>query len=69
MLKTIKQHENQWKLIEKKQSDLILFILNKRTETTEHLYQTVIGGKNMGLMSEAGCPGVADPGAVIVKLA
>jgi 16S rRNA C1402 (ribose-2'-O) methylase RsmI len=21
----------------------------------------------MGLMSEAGCPGVADPGAVIVK--
>jgi 16S rRNA (cytidine1402-2'-O)-methyltransferase len=23
----------------------------------------------MGLMSEAGCPGVADPGAVIVKLA
>ena len=26
-------------------------------------------GKNIGLMSEAGCPGVADPGAVIVKLA
>jgi 16S rRNA (cytidine1402-2'-O)-methyltransferase len=26
-------------------------------------------GKNIGLMSEAGCPGVADPGAAIVKLA
>jgi 16S rRNA (cytidine1402-2'-O)-methyltransferase len=26
-------------------------------------------GKNMGLMSEAGCPGIADPGADIVKLA
>jgi 16S rRNA (cytidine1402-2'-O)-methyltransferase len=26
-------------------------------------------GKNVGLMSEAGCPGVADPGAAIVKLA
>ena len=26
-------------------------------------------GINIGLMSEAGCPGVADPGAVIVKIA
>jgi 16S rRNA (cytidine1402-2'-O)-methyltransferase len=26
-------------------------------------------GINIGLMSEAGCPGVADPGAVIVNLA
>ena len=26
-------------------------------------------GVNIGLMSEAGCPGVADPGAVIVKIA
>lgn len=26
-------------------------------------------GINVGLMSEAGCPGVADPGAVIVKIA
>jgi 16S rRNA (cytidine1402-2'-O)-methyltransferase len=29
----------------------------------------LLEGKNIGLMSEAGCPGVADPGAVIVKLA
>jgi 16S rRNA (cytidine1402-2'-O)-methyltransferase len=29
----------------------------------------LLEGKNVGLMSEAGCPGVADPGAVIVKLA
>ena len=28
-----------------------------------------LSGMNVGLMSEAGCPGVADPGAVIVKLA
>ncbi|MCB0383025.1 MAG: SAM-dependent methyltransferase, partial [Psychroserpens sp.] len=26
-------------------------------------------GKSMGLLSEAGCPGIADPGADIVKLA
>jgi 16S rRNA (cytidine1402-2'-O)-methyltransferase len=56
---------------EKKQSELILFVLNKRTEVKEHqdFIQPLLEGKNMGLMSEAGCPGVADPGAVIVKLA
>lgn len=56
---------------EKKQSDLFLFALNKHTETKEHLdfIKPLLEGKNMGLMSEAGCPGVADPGAVIVKIA
>lgn len=56
---------------EKKQSELNLFVLNKHTETKEHLdfIKPLLEGKNMGLMSEAGCPGVADPGAVIVKLA
>ncbi len=56
---------------EKKQSELVLFTLNKRTEVKEHLdfIKPLLQGKNMGLMSEAGCPGVADPGAVIVKLA
>jgi len=28
-----------------------------------------LNGENIGLMSEAGCPGVADPGAAIVKIA
>ncbi|MFV8270324.1 SAM-dependent methyltransferase [Flavobacterium sp. GT2N3] len=57
--------------IEKKQSELKLFVLNKHTETKEHLefIKPLLEGHNMGLMSEAGCPGVADPGAVIVKLA
>ena len=56
---------------EKKQSELKLFVLNKHTETKEHLdfIKPLLQGHNMGLMSEAGCPGVADPGAVIVKLA
>lgn len=56
---------------DKKQSELVLFTLNKRTEVKEHLdfIKPLLEGKNMGLMSEAGCPGVADPGAVIVKLA
>jgi 16S rRNA (cytidine1402-2'-O)-methyltransferase len=55
---------NQSKLlIQKKQADLKLFILNKHTETKEHLdfIKPLLAGENMGLMSEAGCPGVADP--------
>jgi 16S rRNA (cytidine1402-2'-O)-methyltransferase len=55
----------------KKQPDLKLSILNKHTKTSEHagFLQPCMEGKNVGLMSEAGCPGVADPGAAIVKLA
>ena len=33
------------------------------------MIKPLLDGNNIGLMSEAGCPGVADPGAVIVKLA
>jgi 16S rRNA (cytidine1402-2'-O)-methyltransferase len=56
---------------EKKQSELKLFVLNKYTESKDHqeFIKPLLEGKSMGLMSEAGCPGVADPGAVIVKLA
>lgn len=56
---------------EKKQPELKLFLLNKHTETKEHLefIKPLLEGHNVGLMSEAGCPGVADPGAVIVKIA
>lgn len=56
---------------EKKQSELILFPLNKHTETSEYkaYIKPLLEGKSVGVMSEAGCPGVADPGAVIVDLA
>lgn len=56
---------------QKVQATLRLNSLNKHTEVTEHskMLQPCLEGKNVGLMSEAGCPGVADPGAVIVKLA
>jgi 16S rRNA (cytidine1402-2'-O)-methyltransferase len=55
----------------KKQPDLKLSVLNKHTEASEHnaFIQPCLEGKNVGLMSEAGCPGVADPGAAIVKIA
>ncbi len=51
--------------------ELTFFELNKRTE--EHEWSTFLeaaeSGKDIGLLSEAGCPGVADPGAQIVALA
>ena len=31
--------------------------------------QPLLQGKNVGLMSDAGCPGIADPGADVIKLA
>lgn len=56
---------------EKVQANLRIKILNKHTENKEHLImlQPCLEGKNVGLLSEAGCPGIADPGAVIAKLA
>lgn len=56
---------------EKVQASLLISTLNKHTETAEFnkMIQPCLQGKNIGLMSEAGCPGVADPGAVIVKIA
>jgi len=58
-------------LPEKVQASLHLSTLNKHTEIVEHnqMIQPCMEGKNVGLMSEAGCPGVADPGAAIVKIA
>ncbi len=56
---------------QKVQANLHLSSLNKHTEVSEHskMLQPCLDGHNIGLMSEAGCPGVADPGAVIAKLA
>jgi 16S rRNA (cytidine1402-2'-O)-methyltransferase len=56
---------------EKVQSSLRISVLNKHTEIQEYneMIQPCLEGKNIGLMSEAGCPGVADPGAAIVKVA
>jgi 16S rRNA (cytidine1402-2'-O)-methyltransferase len=56
---------------DKAQANLRLHVLNKHTETTAYneMLRPCLNGLHVGLMSEAGCPGVADPGAVIVKLA
>lgn len=58
-------------LPEKSQQSLKLNGLNKFTEASEipTFLDAAKEGRNIGLLSEAGCPGVADPGAEIVKLA
>ncbi|AEG99856.1 MULTISPECIES: SAM-dependent methyltransferase [unclassified Lacinutrix] len=55
----------------KKQANLTLFPLNKFTNASElpSYLEPCKKGIDVGLLSEAGCPGVADPGAEIVKLA
>lgn len=56
---------------EKSQPSLELFPLNKFTEANviPSFLNPCLSGINVGLLSEAGCPGVADPGADIVKIA
>lgn len=52
--------------------EMTFFELNKRTDPSaieSFLVPALKEGKNIGLLSEAGCPGVADPGAVVVKMA
>lgn len=48
-----------------------LQVLNEHTppEALKDLLQPVLSGRSMGLLSEAGCPAVADPGSGLVKLA
>lgn len=50
---------------------LQFFELNKHTDKNQlHAYLDPIkNGEDVGLMSEAGCPGVADPGADVVRIA
>ncbi len=56
---------------EKSQPDLVLHLLNKYTEQTElpTFLNSCLEGKSVGLLSEAGVPGIADPGADVVKIA
>ena len=51
-----------------KQADLIIHDYGKheRNGSLKPYFQGLEAGKNVGLMSEAGCPGVADPGAEII---
>ena len=55
----------------KSQPSLKLSVLNKFTEPQEipSFLNACLEGFDVGILSEAGCPGIADPGAVVVKIA
>ena len=55
----------------KSQASLNLFSLNKFTDPLEipSFLEECLAGNSIGLLSDAGCPGVADPGAEVVKIA
>lgn len=55
----------------KPQSSLHIYILNKFTEpeALPSFLQPCLEGRHVGVISEAGCPGIADPGAAVVSLA
>ena len=57
---------------DKSQEKLKLFALNKFTETLEipnYLNPCIEQGESIGLISDVGCPAVADPGSEVVRLA
>lgn len=51
--------------------ELSLHTLNEHTQHQEltALLAPLLSGNDIGLMSEAGCPGIADPGADLVRMA
>ena len=55
----------------KSQPKLQIEVLNKYTEPQEipGFLDPCLAGNDMGILSEAGCPGIADPGAEVVKIA
>jgi 16S rRNA (cytidine1402-2'-O)-methyltransferase len=52
-------------------NDTVFFELNEHTGDTDlaQYLQPVLNGSDIGIMSEAGLPGIADPGARIIEIA
>jgi 16S rRNA (cytidine1402-2'-O)-methyltransferase len=52
----------------KSQSDLQIRQINKYTDPSEipEMIQPCLQGLDVGIISDAGCPGIADPGAMVV---
>lgn len=55
---------------DKSLDEVTLYSLNKHTDSVNipSFLEPLIAGKDMGLISEAGCPCIADPGSEIVML-
>lgn len=53
------------------QNNITVFLLNKfsAAEEIQEMISTLLAGNDTGLITDAGCPGVADPGSELVALA
>lgn len=56
---------------EKSQQSLNFYVINKHTQAIEipSFLNPCFSGFSVGVISEAGCPGIADPGSEVVSLA
>lgn len=57
--------------LKKPMYEVTIKVVNKRTQAEEikQLLQPMRQGENWGLLSDAGCPAIADPGADLIRLA
>ena len=57
--------------LKEKLEQITFFVLNKHTNEQDisSFLNPVVKGHHVGIISDAGCPGIADPGADVVKLA
>jgi 16S rRNA (cytidine1402-2'-O)-methyltransferase len=69
-VRTARRYLSSLKIYESIES-LDFKILNKdsKPEQLKELFRPIYEGANIGIISESGCPGVADPGAIAVKYA
>jgi 16S rRNA (cytidine1402-2'-O)-methyltransferase len=69
-LRTARRYLSSLKIYESIES-LHIEVLNKDTKETElaELMMPLFAGNDLGIISESGCPGVADPGAIAVGYA
>jgi len=69
-LRTSRRYLSSLKIYESIES-LNFSMLNKdtRIEDIEEMFTPVFSGHHLGILSESGCPGIADPGAMAVSYA
>jgi len=69
-VRTARRYLSSLKIYESIES-LNFTVLNKDTKETEieKMFAPVFAGEHLGILSESGCPGVADPGSLAVNFA
>lgn len=68
-LRTARRYLKFFKYQEIGNAEIALLNEHNNQDPLNHLLNPLMAGYNVGLMSDAGCPAIADPGAEIVRLA